>query len=268
MSAYKIEAGTAQHLGSRPQQNDRAALFTAPHAPGYVLAVVADGVHGGAVASEQALHTARQLFDEYKVGDAPNPARVAELLRGIAQEAHDILLMNAISSSAEPQATLALLMLTPQQQAIWATVGDTRIYRFSGGACTGRSNDTDYVEHLVRNDGLPPDAARKHRSSRLLANVLGNKLKKPFVSTGTQENLKAGDAFMLCSDGLWQYFTDSELATVVARKTPREAAELLINKAGERAQGKGDNCTMAIVKLAALPKEVPTYTVQKLRKAI
>ena len=46
MSAYKIEAGTAQHIGSRPQQNDRTALFTTPKAPGYVLAVLADGVNG------------------------------------------------------------------------------------------------------------------------------------------------------------------------------------------------------------------------------
>jgi hypothetical protein len=43
---------------------------------------------------------------------------------------------------------------------------------------------------------------------------------------------------------------------------------MLINKARERAQGKGDNCSMAIVKLVALPKEEPNYTVQKLRKAV
>lgn len=267
MSAYKIEAGTAQHIGSRPQQNDRAALFTTPAAPGYVLAVVADGVQGGAVASEQALHTARQLFDEYRVGDTASVPRITELLRAIAQETHDVLMMNAITSGAEPQATLALLMLTPQQQAVWATVGDTRVYRFSGGTCTGRTSDADYVQHLVSQDGLPEEAARKHRSSRLLANHLGNKLKQPFTSTGTQE-VKAGDAFLLCTDGLWQYFADGELAAVIARKTPREASQLLIDKAGERAKGKGDNCTMAILKMVAPPREAPAYTVQKLRKAI
>ena len=32
MSEYKIEAGTAQHVGSRPRQHDRTALFTAPRA--------------------------------------------------------------------------------------------------------------------------------------------------------------------------------------------------------------------------------------------
>jgi hypothetical protein len=63
MNAYKIEAGTAQHIGNRPQQNDRTALFTGARAPGYMMAVLAGGVAGGFTASEQALHTAKQLFD-------------------------------------------------------------------------------------------------------------------------------------------------------------------------------------------------------------
>jgi serine/threonine protein phosphatase PrpC len=115
---------------------------------------------------------------------------------------------------------------------------------------------------------LPEDAAKKHRSSRLLANVLGNRLKAPFVSTGMHEGLQPGDAFLLCSDGLWQYFTDTELATVVARNAPRQASEMLINKAIERARGQGDNCSMAIIKLVATPKEAPTYTVQKMDTAV
>jgi serine/threonine protein phosphatase PrpC len=53
----------------------------------------------------------------------------------------------------------------------------------------------------------------------------------------------------LCSDGLWHFFTDAELAAVVGKASPRQASEMLIDKAGERSGGKGGNCTMAIVKL-------------------
>ncbi|MGO4378780.1 PP2C family protein-serine/threonine phosphatase [Pseudoduganella sp. RAF53_2] len=268
MSAYKIEAGTAQHIGSRPQQNDRVALFTTPKAPGYVLAVLADGVSGGAVGSDQLLHTAKQLFDEYRAADVANLTRLQDLLREIAHDTHQILVMNPLTGASEPQSTMVLLMLTPQRQIVWAVVGDSRLYRFSNKECVARSNDADYIAHLILRDGLPEDAARKHRSSKLLANVLGNKQKEPFVTVGVQEELKAGDAFLLCSDGLWSYFTDAELATVVAKKSPREASEMLINKARERAQGKGDNCSMAILKLVAPPKEEVNYTVQKLRKAV
>ena len=250
MSAYKIEAGTAQHIGNRPQQNDRVALLTSPSAPGYVLAVLADGNHS-AIGPDQALLTSKQLFDEFRVGDAPNLPRLKELLGAIVLEAHQLIKMNPITAAAEPHSALALLVLTPAGQAVWAHVGETRVYRFSGEASAERSNDGAYIEHLVRNDKVPLEAAKKHRHSKLLANVLGNSFKAPYVALNVYEGLRPGDAFLLCSDGLWQCFTDQELAAAVARNTPRQAAERLIGKAAERAQGKGDNCTMAIIKLVA-----------------
>lgn len=267
MSAYKIEAGTAQHLGNRPQQNDRVALYTAAQAPGYVMAVLADGQHSP-IGADQVLLTAKHLFDEYRAGDTANLARLQELLRNIALEAHQVITMNPLAATAEPHSALAVLVLTPQAQAVWAHVGDARIYRFRGETCAMRTNDSAYVEHLVQHDRLPPEAARKHRGSRLLNNMLGNSLKAPFVTTGWHEGLQAGDALMLCSDGLWQLFRPEELAAAVQRHTPRQAAERLIGKAGERAQGKGDNCSMAIIKLVAPPPQAPGYTVEKMRRAV
>lgn len=268
MSIYKIEAGTAQHIGNRPQQNDRVALYTAPQAPGYVLAVLADGVSGSAIAPDQVLLTSKHLFDAFRASATTSLDRVEQLLRAMALEAHEVIQMNPIAASSEPQCTLVLLVLTPQRQAVWAHVGDSRLYRFAGASCVTRCNDAAYVDHLVSTDKIPLEAAKKHRASKLLSNVLGNRFKTPFVTVGRHEHLKAGEAFLLCSDGLWQYFTDQELAAAVARHAPRQAAELLINKAIERANGKGDNCSMAIVKLVAPPKEVPQYTVQRLKRAV
>ena len=248
MSDYRIEAGTAQHVGNRPRQCDRVALIAAPHAPGYVLAVVADGGHTD-IGAEQALHTARQLFEAFKVGDGASTGRIADLLREIAHEIHDVLLMNPLAADAEARSTLVLLLLTPQRQAVWATVGDSRLYVFVDGACVSRSGDADYIEHLVHVDGVPEQAAARHRTSRLLVNVVGNTLKAPFVSVGTRDALAAGTAFLLCTDGLWSCFADNELAAAVSRRRPREAAQLLIDKARERAAGNGDNCSMAIVRL-------------------
>jgi serine/threonine protein phosphatase PrpC len=141
-------------------------------------------------------------------------------------------------------------------------VGDSRLYRFSEGKCLARTNDAAYVEHLVADEKLPPEAARNHRKSSLLLNLLGSSERQPFVTIGSHAGLAAGDAFLLASDGLWHYFADGELGAATHRATPRQASEMLINKAGERAKGNGGNCSMAIVKLvkpaqdagAVLPK--------------
>jgi serine/threonine protein phosphatase PrpC len=268
MNSYKLEAGTAQHIGNRPQQNDRAALFTGARAPGYVLAVLADGMAGGATASEQVLHTSKQLFDEFKPGDRPSIERLSNLLREIVHETHLVIKMNGVATQTEPHCTFTGVVITPAGQAVWAHVGDSRIYRFEQGECKMRTSDASYIEHLMDTDKLPAESARNHRHSKLLVNVLGNSRKEPFVALGSHEGLAAGDAFLLCSDGLWHFFTDAELGVVISKNTPRQASEMLINKAGERAQGKGGNCTMAIVKLVKPPKDKPNYTVQKMGRAV
>jgi serine/threonine protein phosphatase PrpC len=268
MNSYKIEAGTAQHIGNRPQQNDRVALFTGARAPGYVLAVLSSGLTGGSIASEQVLHTSKLLFDEFKPGDIPSATRVEQLLREIVHETHQVIKMNGVATQTEPHATFSGLVITPDGQAVWAHVGDSRVYRFHKGDGKMRSSDAPYIDHLMETDRLPAESARNHRHSKLLVNVLGNSRKEPFVAVGHHAPLVAGDAFLLASDGLWHFFTDSELGAALHKCSPRQGAEMLIAKAGERAQGKGGNCSMAIVKLVKPPKEAPGYTVQKMGRAV
>jgi PPM family protein phosphatase len=255
MSSYKIEAGTAQHVGNRPRQDGRVALLTGARAPGYVLAVLADGVAGSA-ASEQVLQTAKHTFDLYKPGDRPGVERLGALLREIVEEAHMVIKMNAVAHKTHALASFVGLVLTPGGKAVWGHVGDSRLYHFSEGKCMARTGDAAYVEHLQGAEKLPLDAARNHRKSTLLVNLLGNSERQPFVTIGSHSGLKAGDAFLLASHGLWHFFADAELGAATFRVAPRQASEMLINKAGERAQGKGGNCTMAIVKLVK-PEEKP-----------
>ena len=248
MTSYKLEAGTAQHVGNRPQQNDRVALMTGARAPGHVLAVLSDGI-AGSVGSEQVLHTAKQVFDEFKPGDRASVERLQDLLRDIVQETHIVTNMNAVTTQTQVHASFVGLVLTPHGDAVWAHVGDSRLYYFHGSECLARTSDAAYVEHLVSSDRLPLDAAKNHRKSKLLVNIIGNSRKEPFITFGQRTDLGAGDSFLLCSDGLWHFFTDAELGLAIAKSSPRQASEMLINKAGERSRGKGGNCSMAIVKL-------------------
>lgn len=259
MNLFKIEAGTAQHIGNRPRQNDRVAVLTGARAPGHVLALLSDGINSPAGA-EQVLHTAKQVFDGFKAGDTPNPERLMQLLRDIVHETHLVIKMNAVTTGTDAHASFVGLLLSPHGEAVWAHVGDSRLYRFENGESVLRTNDDAYVEHLVALDKLPLDAARNHRRSKLLLNVLGNSRKEPFVTVGCQMGMAPGDQFLLCSDGLWHFFTDAELGAALARSTPRQASEMLISKAAERSQGKGGNCSMVIVKLVkALPEGVGVF---------
>jgi len=268
MSQYKIEAGTGQHLGDRTEQQDRTALFAAPRAPGYIMAVVADGMggmSGGALAAEQVIRTAKQAFDLF----SPQTDDVGKLIETIAHDAHTIIKLTAFSSEKQPHSTLVILVITPDKCAFWAHVGDSRLYRFDGPNCAERTIDHSYVEMLVKKGKLSREEARDHRLSNVLVNALGSHDQELTVTLRRHDGLKAGDAFLLCTDGLWHYFSDAELGAALAMNSPRQASEMLINKARERTtNNSGDNCTLAIVKLVEPPSEAKGYTVGKMKRAV
>ncbi|GGX00844.1 PP2C family protein-serine/threonine phosphatase [Undibacterium macrobrachii] len=265
MSQYKIEAGTAQHIGDRKEQQDRVALFAAPHAPGHMMAVVADGMggkSGGAIAAEQVIRSAKMLFDEFFPGND-----IRKMLEAIVHEAHTVIKLSAVSSEKEPHSTFVAVVISPQK-AVWAHVGDSRMYRFDGPNFAERTRDHSYVERLVDEGSITEEEAKTHKMSNVLVNVLGSKNAIPYVTFGEKDNLTAGDSFLLCSDGLWHYFADIELSVAVGASTPRQASELLIKKARDRANSQGDNVSFAIVKLVPPPVEQKTYVAEKMTRAI
>lgn len=267
MSQYKIDAGTGQHIGDRKEQQDRTALFAASRAPGYVMAVVADGMgglSGGALAAEQVIRTAKQAFDLF----SPQADDLEKMLVTIAREAHTVIKLTAISSEKKPHSTMVVLVITPDRRAVWAHVGDSRLYRFDGPNCVEQTIDHSYVETLVKSGKLSRDEAKHHHLANVLINALGSHDNEPEVTVGRYNGLKAGDSFLLCTDGLWHYLSDVELGAAIAMNSPRQASEMLINKARERAGGAGDNCTLAIIKLVEVPRETKTYTATKMKRAV
>jgi len=241
-------------------------LLAAPKAPGFMMAVLADGMggkSGGALAAEQVVRTAKQLFDEFGSDDD-----VIKIMETIVRESHTVIQLSGISAEKEPHSTVVILIITPAGRAVWAHVGDSRLYRFSGPNLIERTIDHSYVEKLISEKKITPEEAKNHTLSNILVNVLGSSSAEPFITISECNELKPSDSFLLCSDGLWHYFTDRELGAVIAANTPRVAAEMLINKARERSHGRGDNCTMAIVKLGKPPKVEKTYKIEKMRRAI
>ena len=241
----RITACTGQHIGDRAEQQDRVGIFTSRRLADSALFVIADGMGGktgGSMAARQVMSTAKNIFAEYSVGDS-----IHSLLTEIVNEAHLVIRLSALSTEKEPHSTIAVMVVQPHR-ADWAHVGDSRIYRFRGGKLIGRTTDHSYVEQLVNQGKLDPHAAHAHRLSNLLTHALGTS-KQPSIDFGNVESLSAGDTFLMCSDGLWHYFTDTELAVVMTTYPPRKASERLIELARERADGGGDNCTLAIVRL-------------------
>jgi serine/threonine protein phosphatase PrpC len=246
-----IDACVAQHKGDRREQQDRVAILPHPRGGGVALAVLADGMGGhtgGVIAAQQVIHTARNNLDGFSA--RTESARV--LLESCINEAHMLIKASRFINEKDPHSTVVMLLLQPGRVS-WAHCGDSRFYHFRGDALLFRSTDHSYVAQLVVQGRITPEQALVHPNRNILLTSLGGG-DAPKIAFGEAEGLQAGDTFLLCSDGLWGYFTDQELAWAISgSSSAREASELLIGRARAMGKGDGDNISVAILKLIGVP---------------
>ena len=249
-NGYRLTAATGIHKGDRDYQQDRVDLLSHTRANGCVLGIVADGMggrSGGRKASDQVIMTARQLFERY----SPATDDAAAMLMQVAREAHVVIKLTAISAEEEPHSTVAAFVINAGGDCHWAHSGDSRIYHFHGGKLIRRTMDHSYVQMLVKRGEITEEQANVHPQSNILMGCLGTETEPP-VDIHFIPRLRTGDCLVACSDGIWHYFKDDEMADVLNRLSAREAAESLIDTARERAQGSGDNLSLVVVKLEPL----------------
>lgn len=252
--SINVDTCVAQHIGDRQEQQDRVALIPHPSRPGLLMAVLADGMGGhtgGAMAAEQVVHTARQNFSNFMLAETPR-----ELLQSVINQSHIVVKLTRFTSEQDPHSTATVLLLQPDR-VDWVHSGDSRIYHFNGDRLVSCSDDHSLVNELVRQGKITPEQARVHPQRNMLIGCLGAE-RPPMMNFGETAPPRAGDTFLLCSDGLWGYFEDSELGSVLSAHAPRQAAELLIHRARVRGFGTGDNISLIIIKLTEKPAVKPS----------
>jgi len=248
---YRITASTGIHKGDRDYQQDQVNLFAHERISGCLLGIVADGMggrSGGRKASDQVMMTAKQLFDRFAptIDDGPS------MLKQIIDDAHTVIKLTAISAEQEPHSTLAAFLITPDGECHWAHTGDSRIYHYQGNKLVHRTTDHSFVQSLVDKGEITEEEANVHPQSNVLTGCLGTE-ESPPASQHFIPKLRADDTLIACSDGIWHYFSDSEIGSALSMLSPREATEFLIQKARSRARGGGDNLSLVIVKLEPSP---------------
>lgn len=241
----RIDVCAVQHIGDRREQQDRLGIFPHPKLRKIALAVVADGMGGhagGSIAAEQVVVTARNSLDQY----SPREDDPQQMLKDCLAEAHFLIRSGRYVNEQDPHSTGVLLLIEPERLS-WAHCGDSRLYRFRDGKCLFRTRDHSYVEDLVQSGKASAAEAERHPRRNVLMTSLGGR-DAPRVDTHQITDLVAGDAFLLCSDGLWGYFRDEELAGIVHAMSAREASETLMEAARVRAEGAGDNVSLILLR--------------------
>ena len=204
--------------------------------------VVADGMGGhaaGEVASALLTQTAKEILE----GLGPNDITEA-LLRQVVLEANRRILAKAEGDNIyNGMGTTASLLCLKEQQAVWAHVGDSRIYLLHEGKLQQITKDHSLVWDLVENGSITPEEAQQHPKRNLLTRAVGVD-EDLLVDTGAFP-IVAGDKFLLCSDGLTNMVSDASIKNIIESIPAGDTAKLLIDQA--LAAGGIDNITAILI---------------------
>ncbi len=179
-------------------------------APASGLWVVADGM-GGHTAGDFASQT---ICEE--LGTVGQPTGAMDLrARFMARltRANKTIQSKAaeLGSGTIGSTVVALLIQQDHFACIWS--GDSRIYRMRGDQLTRLTRDHTEVQALLDTGAITAEQAEDWPRKNVITRAIGvTELPECDMVEGA---LLDGDVFLLCSDGLTEYFEDAELADVL-----------------------------------------------------
>lgn len=221
--------------------------FTVDSSESRGIFIVADGMGGhaaGEVASEMAVQIVQRELSGVSNLDGDDVVKVvAESLRHANRAIHDRTLTEVDKQGMGT--TVSALVISGTRYLI-GQVGDSRVYLLRDGHFVQVTKDHSYVQEQVDAGFLTPEQARYHPYSNVITRCVGaGQDVEPDIYRG---DVRAGDLFLVASDGLTGMVDDRRLAQLLgSRAEPERKVQSLIAEANGR--GGLDNITAIVVQV-------------------
>jgi serine/threonine protein phosphatase PrpC len=248
LTDLELWSGRASDVGQVRKINEDSVLTleaTVLEHEGYLpvaLYVVADGMGGhqsGEVASSIAARTVGAMVNSSLLGPlvagdpvARDPDTCAHLLQQAVLEANRRITDLARERHSDLGTTVVAALLIGNQVTI-ANVGDSRAYLWQNGELQVVTRDHSLVMQLVAAGQLTIDEIYTHPRRNEIYRALGDaRLTEDEIDIYALR-LRPGDGLLLCSDGLWDFVRDPDIAAVLASPgaDPQTVSFTLVDRA-------------------------------------
>ena len=249
----ELTIGSRTDVGPRKMNQDYLGSW-----PELGLFVVADGMGGhnaGEVASHLAVETIRSFIAESATSaditwpfgiEVKDSIDLNRLMTAVRLANRKIYHEGTKSPDLNGMGTTVVAALVAGDRITLVSVGDSRIYRLRSGNLEQLTKDDTWLASVL-GEKQAEDADPQHPLRHVLTSVVGT---KDDVKPGSrEEQLVAGDRFVLCTDGIHGKLDSAALATVLGgASSATEGAEQLVNEAITR--GTSDNATALVINVA------------------
>ncbi|WP_078410205.1 PP2C family protein-serine/threonine phosphatase [Priestia abyssalis] len=236
-----FQTGIVSHEGGRRVNEDFADFYMERGGGCWVVADGLGGHQAGDIASKIAVQTFLFHYEQTK-GVAPHV-----LAAGMEKAQQAILTEQKNNRMLSSMRTTMVALVCSEKTANWAHIGDSRLYHFRRGKIAVRTKDHSVCQALVNAGELTMEQIRFHEDRNRLYRVLGTDGSvKAAVNKGVQ--LQHGDAFLLCTDGFWEYVMEEEMENaLMAAHSPDHWLNSMLAILEKRVQGNQDNFTALAV---------------------
>ncbi len=242
----RFETASATHVGKVRHNNEDSGVAL----PDLGVWAVADGM-GGHQDGEFASQTL--VRDIASIGVAVTAADQIARFRDRVMRGNDTIRRHADARGLGTIGTTlaALLAFDYGYSCVWS--GDSRVYLLRNGVLSQITKDHTEVQELVDSGVLTRAQARTWPRRNVITRAVGI-FEDPELEERSGE-IRPGDTFLLCSDGLTGHMSDEEIAAMTHRLRPQQACDALIEATLER--GATDNVTVIVLRCHATEPTVP-----------
>lgn len=247
MTTELLLSSAINEIGQRTNNEDSVFPNSEINSALHNLFLVCDGVGGhakGEIASDLVCSQLARYYEQERI-DISTPELIERGIQFVENQFDSYMLSNP--DSAGMGTTLTLLHLH-RRGASLAHIGDSRIYHLRGGEILYRSKDHSYVQTLVDLGEITEEEAARHPNRNQITNAIqGASVRRAKPSQHSITDLRAGDLFILCTDGVLESVTDEDM-----RAFSREGYEVdtIALKMRRLCEGQSrDNFSAYIVKL-------------------
>lgn len=208
--------------------------------------ILADGM-GGHTGGEEASRIATEVVREYLETNWEAPINSYDLLEKAIYQANEGILEDQVTHPERGDMGTTLVVVIFRGEETWrAHVGDSRLYRWREGTLQQVTLDHTWISQAIRAGEITPEDAKAHPWRHVLSQCLGRRDLYEGIDIQQIEDLKEGDRFLLCSDGLTEEVPDDLINKSLQDKdNPEEAVRLLVQNAKDG--GGSDNITVVLV---------------------
>jgi len=237
------------------RKRNEDAFAECPNEQLFVLADGMGGHRGGDVASRACVHGFCAIVKdalEHHVAP-PSPESACRIVSVAIEEINRIIYrMGQQDHLLKGMGTTLCALLGLGDYVVYAHVGDSRIYLYSDGSLEQLTEDHSLLQELVGMGQISSEEVASSPYKNVLTRAVGT---EPAVDPSVKYlNLKGGERFLICSDGLTEHVSPEEIAILLgSKKTQEEVASTLVQTAISR--GGHDNITLLLLKVTPAPSD-------------